>query len=160
MLSTNPRQPQLSSLFSAGIGGGRQSRVMTFRLFLVSIAALATATTAAAAEKASAIEPHLRSEFDLTDTNHNGVLSEAEVRARIARMGAGAARLTPAQASTFAHRLFARADADRNGGVTPAEFQTAFRATARRYDTNGDGVVSVAERERARAALSSAASGR
>ena len=126
----------------------------------IALAPLALLAIAAApAAKAPAVDPRLKAEFAASDTDGNGKLSQAEVRARVARMDAGKSRLTAEQASALADRLFAAADANHDGGVTPAEMQAAFRATARRYDTNGDGTVSIAERKAARAAITAEARG-
>ncbi|RZM10562.1 MAG: hypothetical protein EOP68_06010, partial [Sphingomonas sp.] len=50
--------------------------------------------------------------------------------------------------------------ADKSGGISPAEWQGFTRAIASRYDTNHDGVVSLQERQAARAAAVAEAKGR
>ena len=112
----------------------------------------AAAQTRAGARTAAAISPRVAAEFKASDTNGDGVLTRAEVQARVARMDAGRARLTPAKAQMLASAWFGSADANRDGKVTPAEMQGLLVAMARRYDSNGDGVVSVSERQAARAA--------
>ncbi len=117
---------------------------------------------ATAARKAApaAVDPRLMAEFKASDTNKDGVLDRQEVDVRVKRMAAGSKRLTPAQADTLTARYFALTDADKNGKVTPAEMQRAFRAVANRYDANGDGTISLAERAAARAAIAAEAKGK
>jgi Ca2+-binding EF-hand superfamily protein len=99
-------------------------------------------------------------EFKATDTNKDGQLSRAEIDVRVKRMAAGSKQFTPATAKTLTDRYFALADADKSGGISPAEWQGFTRAIASRYDTNHDGVVSLQERQAARAAAVSEAKGR
>jgi len=100
----------------------------------------------------SAGDPRLMAEFKATDTNKDGQLSRAEIDVRVKRMAAGSKQFTPATAKTLTDRYFALADADKSGGISPAEWQGFTRAIASRYDTNHDGVVSLQERQAARAA--------
>ena len=120
-------------------------------LSLLPLALLATA--ASAADKAPPVDSRLKAEFAASDTDKNGKLSRAEIRARVGRMDAGRTRLSPEQAQTLADRLFTLADRNRDGGITPTEMQGMFQAMAQRYDTNHDGTVSIAERKAARAAV-------
>ncbi|SFP78386.1 EF-hand domain-containing protein [Sphingomonas rubra] len=110
--------------------------------------------------KAAAVDPRLMAEFKASDTNKDGVLDRQEVDARVKRMAAGSKRLTPAQADKLTDRYFTLADANRNGKITPVEMQALLRAVASRYDTNGDGTVSLAERAAARAAIAAEAKGK
>lgn len=114
----------------------------------------------AAKTRKVAVDPRLLAEFRASDTNGDGVLDRPEVDARVKRMAAGSKRLTPAQADKLTDRYFALTDADRDGRITPVEMQAAFRAVASRYDTNGDGVVSLAERAAARQAIEAEGKGK
>ena len=126
-------------------------------MILLTLALLAAPATA---HKAPAVDPRLKAEFDATDTDRDGTLSRAEIRARVARMDAGKTQLSQAQATSYADRLFTLADANKDEKLTPAEMQALFRAMAMRYDTNHDGVVSLAERQAARRAVTAEAKGR
>ena len=108
---------------------------------------------AAAPAAAQAIDPKIRAEFDKTDANHDGVLTRAEIDARVARMDVGKNKMPPGKAKQISGAWFNTADANHDGKVTPAEMQGLFRALASRYDTNHDGVVSLEERAAARAAV-------
>jgi len=107
----------------------------------------------AAPAAAQAIDPKIRAEFDKTDANHDGVLTRAEIDARVARMDVGKTKMPPGKAKQISGAWFMTADANHDGKVTPAEMQGLFRALASRYDTNHDGVVSIEERAAARAAV-------
>ncbi|WP_293873719.1 MULTISPECIES: EF-hand domain-containing protein [unclassified Sphingomonas] len=115
-----------------------------------------TATPSLAAEK---IDPKIRAEFDKTDANKDGVLTRAEIDARVARMDVGKAKMPPGKAKAISGAWFNTADANHDGKVTPVEMQGLFRALASRYDTNHDGVVSLDERAAARAAVVGPAAG-
>ena len=104
------------------------------------------------AKTVAAVSPRVAAEFKASDTNRDGFLSRAEVGARTGRMDVGATKMSPQQVAMLTDTLFARADANRDGKLSASEMQRMLTATARRYDTNGDGVVSIAEREAARAA--------
>ena len=108
---------------------------------------------AAAPAAAQAIDPKIRAEFDKTDANHDGVLTRAEIDARVARMDVGKNKMPPGKAKQISGAWFNTADANHDGKVSPAEMQGLFRALASRYDTNHDGVVSLDERAAARAAV-------
>ncbi|NYD89413.1 EF-hand domain-containing protein [Sphingomonas melonis] len=120
------------------------------RPLLAALPVLLLATPALAAEK---IDPKLQAEFDRSDANHDGVLTRAEIDARVARMDVGKNKMPPGKAKAISTAWFNTADANHDGKVTPAEMQGLFRALASRYDTNHDGVVSLEERTAARAAI-------
>lgn len=130
----------------------------------ITLALLAAHAVAAdpafAADKAPPVDPRLQAEFTATDLNKDGTLSRAEIRARVAHMDAGAAQLSQAQATAYADRLFTMADTNKDNKLTPVEMQALFRTMAQRYDTNHDGVVSLAERQAARRAVTEQAKGR
>lgn len=124
---------------------------------------LATPVLAQPAKKpalAATVDPRLKAEFAKSDTNKDGVLSRAEVDARIERMNVGKTKVPPERSRMLAAVWFARADANKDGKVTPFEMQKLFRAMAQKYDTNGDGVVSIEERAAARAAIAGPGVGR
>ncbi|WP_375394847.1 hypothetical protein [uncultured Sphingomonas sp.] len=84
-------------------------------------------------------------EFAATDTNHDGVLTRAEVQARIAKMRAGGSRIDPVHSKRLADLWFDHADANNDGKVTRDEGQallarrstcTTGTTTARSMPTN------------------------
>lgn len=62
-------------------------------------------------------------EFAATDTNHDGVLSRAEMQARIVKMQASGTRIDPVHAKRLADLWFDSADTNKDGKVTRAEGQ-------------------------------------
>jgi len=90
-------------------------------------------------------------EFGATDANKDGVLSLAEVQARIGRMRTTQNKFSPQQTQTLARLWFARADANKDGKVTKAEADRLLTNTFRAYDRDGNGTVTQAERAAARA---------
>ena len=127
-----------------------------FRPLLAVLPVLLLATPSLAADR---IDPKIRAEFDKTDANKDGVLTRAEIDARVARMDVGKAKMPPGKAKAISGAWFNTADANHDGKVTPNEMQGLFRALASRYDTPHDGVVSLAERAAARAAVIAPAAG-
>ncbi|GAA0656356.1 hypothetical protein FHT00_002442 [Sphingomonas insulae] len=127
-----------------------------FRPLFAVLPLLIVAAPSLAADK---IDPKIRAEFDRTDANKDGVLTRAEIDARVARMDVGKAKLPPGKAKAISGAWFNTADANHDGKVTPTEMQGLFRALASRYDTNHDGVVSLDERAAARAAVIGPAAG-
>ncbi|WP_174286728.1 EF-hand domain-containing protein [Sphingomonas bacterium] len=91
-------------------------------------------------------------EFAATDTNHDGVLTRAEVQARIGRMQASGNRIDPVHAKRLADLWFDHADANKDGKVTRAEGQTLLAKTFDLYDRNHDGKIDADERAAAGAA--------
>lgn len=85
-------------------------------------------------------------EFAATDANGDGVLTRAEVEARITKMAAGRGKIDPVHAKRLTDLWFDRADANKDGKVTQKEAQALLAATFRRYDTDGDGKISPEER--------------
>ncbi|HVF94984.1 MAG TPA: EF-hand domain-containing protein [Sphingomonas sp.] len=108
--------------------------------------ALAQETRASAAAK-------FKSEFALSDADKNGVLTRAEVQARIGQMKVGPGRPDAVHAKRLADLWFDRADANKNAKVTEAEAQALLAATFKRYDADGDGKIGSSERGAAKQAL-------
>lgn len=121
-----------------------------FRPLFAVLPLMLVAAPSLAAEK---VDPKIKAEFDKTDANKDGVLTRAEIDARVARMDVGKAKMAPGKAKAISGAWFNTADANHDGKVTPTEMQGLFRALASRYDTNHDGVVSLDERAAARAAV-------
>lgn len=71
--------------------------------------------------------------FDAADFDQSGVLSASELARAAQDMGAAGIGL-------------ARADTNRDGRVTRSEYHAVFAAMFARLDTDGDGVISPAER--------------
>lgn len=127
---------------------------MTNRL-LITLALVAAIATPAAAQTSRVVAlAQIRAEFVAGDTNHDGVLTRAEVAARISRMrtGGGARAMSPAQTKRLTDLWFARTDRNHDGKVTLAEAQGEMAAMFDRYDANRDGTISPDEMRAARAA--------
>ena len=85
-------------------------------------------------------------EYRQIDLNKDGVATPAELSANQQRIVAAAARQRAGAA-------FARLDSDRNGQLSPAEFERAFAAAKatdvtpvlKRLDSNGDSKVTIVE---------------
>ncbi len=118
----------------------------------LALIAAAFATPAGAQTRTAALA-QIKAEFAADDTNHDGVLTRAEVAARVARMrtAGGARPLSPAQVKQLTELWFARTDANHDGKVTLAEAQGEMAAIFDRYDANHDGVISPGEMAEARA---------
>ncbi len=104
------------------------------------------ATEAFGQETRASASAKFSREFAASDANKDGVLTRAEVQARLARMGAGNKKLDPTHAKRLADLWFGSADADKNGKVTEAEAQRLLAATFNRSDSNGDGRIGGDER--------------
>lgn len=88
--------------------------------------------------------------FDRIDRDRSGQLSRAEFDAFHTDRGFGKHGGRHGRGE-IAERMFAQADADRDGRVTPAEAERAAGAWFDRADTDRDGRLSEAERRAARA---------
>ena len=121
----------------------------------LAIAGTLVALPAAAQSSRAVMLAQVRAEFAASDLDHDGVLTKAEVAARMEHMKvAGAAGpLTRQQASQLTDLWFRHADLNHDGRVTLAESEAATGQVFDRYDTNRDGVISPAERAAARAAI-------
>jgi Ca2+-binding EF-hand superfamily protein len=121
---------------------------------LLTLATLASlAAPAVAQETRASSTAKFKTEFAQSDTDHDGVLTRAEVQARIAQMKVGPGHPDPVHARRLADLWFDRADANKNGKVTQAEAEALLAATFKRYDTDGDGKIGPAERGTAKKAL-------
>ncbi|MBJ6122546.1 EF-hand domain-containing protein [Sphingomonas mollis] len=122
---------------------------LTPALVIIAVAAPLSAqeTRASAAAKFSR-------EFAASDTNKDGVLTRAEVQARIGTMAAGNKKLDPVHTKRLSDLWFTRADANKDGKVTQAEAQALLTATFDAYDANRDGKVGTDERAAAKAGIS------
>lgn len=93
------------------------------------------------------IEASREARFKASDTNSDGVLSEAEIRASIAKRA-------EARADRMVSRMMKRADDDKDGSISLAEFQDTPRHKSgkimKRLDADGDGVITRAEAEEAK----------
>ncbi|WP_343526224.1 EF-hand domain-containing protein [Sphingomonas sp.] len=89
--------------------------------------AMAQDTRASAAAKFSR-------EFKARDTNHDGVLTKAEVKAAIMRMGNGQKQIDAVHAGRLADLWFAKADANQDGKVTEKEAQALLSRTFDEYE--------------------------
>lgn len=121
-------------------------------LTLVPVLTLA-ATPVAAQETRATASAKFKAEFAASDTNKDGVLTEAEVQARIQRMRAGKTKTDPVHAKRLAGLWFANADANKDGKVTEAEGQALLIATMNRYDANRDGKIGTGEKAQAKKAI-------
>ncbi|GGB20423.1 hypothetical protein GCM10011380_07490 [Sphingomonas metalli] len=113
------------------------------------VAALLPAAASAQETRASAAAKFSR-EFAASDTNKDGSLSRAEVKARIGQMGSGAKKIDPVHAERLAGLWFDRADTNKDGKVTEAEAQALLSATFAKYDADRNGKIGAAEKSAAK----------
>lgn len=100
------------------------------------------------ADRAERVEDRTEARFDRIDANSDGSISREEFAAmgemrgegRRGGRGGGEGRMGPG------HEMIGQADADSNGTVTQAEFNTAFLARFDAADANDDGTVTAEER--------------
>ncbi|WP_347092227.1 EF-hand domain-containing protein [Sphingomonas parapaucimobilis] len=93
----------------------------------LSVPALAQDTRASAAAKFSR-------EFKARDTNHDGVLTKAEVKAAIMKMGNGKKQIDAVHAQRLTDLWFDKADANKDDKVTEAEAQALLSRTFDEYE--------------------------
>jgi len=117
-----------------------------FRHTLIAVTLVGLATPALAQETRASAAAKFRTEFAASDTNKDGVLTRAEVQARIGQMKTGQGRLDPVHAKRMADLWFTSADKNKDGKVTQAEAQALLAATFAKYDANGDGKIGGDER--------------
>jgi hypothetical protein len=108
------------------------SRLLLLPLFALAAPLSAQETQASAAAKFSR-------EFAASDANGDGVLTKAEVAARMNRMKVAGKAPDPVRTKRLTDLWFGRADANANGKVTEAEAQALLASVFKRYDANGDG---------------------
>lgn len=107
--------------------------------FIVAVFAVATAVPgmasaqAAAANTLAAMQAKADETFDAADFDQSGVLSASELTRAAQDLGPAGIGLV-------------RADANRDGRVTRSEYHAGFAAMFARLDTDGNGVISPAER--------------
>jgi hypothetical protein len=73
-------------------------------------------------------------EFKARDTNHDGVLTKAEVKAAIMKMGNGKKQIDAVHAQRLTDLWFGKADANKDGKVTEAEAQALLSRTFDEYE--------------------------
>ena len=125
--------------------------MIRFAIPLLTLAIIASPVSAQ--ETRASASAKFKAEFAASDTNKDGVLTQAEVQARIQRMRAGKTKTDPVHAKRLAGLWFANADANKNGKVTEAEGQALLVATMDRYDANRDGKVGTGEKAQAKKAI-------
>ncbi|MDD1451657.1 EF-hand domain-containing protein [Sphingomonas sp. H160509] len=124
--------------------------VLRQSLTLLVLAGLAT--PALAQETRASASAKFKAEFAASDTNKDGVLTRAEVQARIGNMKVGGqGRPDPVHAKRLADLWFTSADKNKDGKVTQAEAQALLAATFAKYDANHDGKIGGDERAAAKA---------
>jgi len=104
--------------------------------FLLAGLIAATLTVPALAQqdtRASAAAKFSR-EFKARDTNHDGVLTKAEVKAAIMKMGNGKKQIDAVHAQRLTDLWFDKADANKDGKVTEAEAQALLSRTFDEYE--------------------------
>ena len=105
-----------------------------------------------AQETRASASAKFKAEFAASDTNKDGVLTRAEVQARIGNMKVGwQGRPDPVHAKRLADLWFTSADKNKDGKVTQAEAQALLAATFAKYDANKDGKIGGDERAAAKA---------
>ena len=125
--------------------------MIRFAIPLLTLAIIASPVSAQ--ETRASASAKFKAEFAASDANKDGVLTQAEVQARIQRMRAGKTKTDPVHAKRLAGLWFANADANKNGKVTEAEGQALLVATMDRYDANRDGKVGTGEKAQAKKAI-------
>ncbi len=111
------------------------------------------ATPLAAQETRASAAAKFKAEFAASDTNKDGVLTRAEVQARIGNMKVGPGRPDPVHAKRLADLWFTSADANKDGKVTQPEAQALLAATFAKYDANKDGKIGGEERSAAKSQM-------
>ncbi|MEG3163483.1 EF-hand domain-containing protein [Sphingomonas sp. PB2P19] len=117
-----------------------------FRQTLAILALAGLATPALAQETRASAAAKFQKEFAASDTDKDGVLTRAEVQARIGQMKAGQGRVDPVHAKRMADLWFGSADRNKDGKVSQTEAQALLAATFAKYDANGDGKIGGDER--------------
>jgi hypothetical protein len=113
----------------------------------------ALAGPALAQETRASASAKFKTEFAASDTNKDGVLTRAEVQARIGNMKVGPGRPDPVHAKRLADLWFTSADKNKDGKVTQGEAQALLAATFAKYDANHDGKIGGDERAAAKSEM-------
>ena len=104
------------------------------RLVSALLVAAAFAGPALAEETRASAAAKFKAEFAATDTNHDGVLTRAEVQARTRHMKSGQGEVDAVHAKRMADLWFDSADANHDGKVTEAEAQALLARMMAKYD--------------------------
>lgn len=104
------------------------------RFLVAGLVAVTLAVPAMAQDTRASAAAKFSREFKARDTNHDGVLTKAEVKAAIMRMGNGQKKLDDVHAGRLAELWFAKADANKDGKVTEAEAQALLSRTFDEYE--------------------------
>ena len=123
------------------------------RLTLCAALVAGVALPAAAQETHASAAAKYNLEFNATDLNHDGVLTRAEVQARILKMQAAGSRIDAVHAKRLADLWFDNADTNKDGKVTRAEGQALLARMFDRSDRNRDGQVDADEQAAAGRAM-------
>ncbi len=116
------------------------------QIFVVLTLAAGLATPAFAQETRASAAAKFQKEFTASDSDKDGVLTRAEVQARIGQMKTGKGKLDPVHAKRMADLWFGSADKNKDGKVSQTEAQALLAATFAKYDANGDGKIGGEER--------------
>ena len=111
------------------------------RLVPALLAAAALASPALAEETRASAAAKFKAEFAAPDTNHDGVLTRAEVQARTAQMKTGQGQVDPVHAKRLADLWFDSADRNKDGKVTMAEAQALLAQMMAKYQAQRAGGV-------------------
>ncbi len=123
------------------------------RLTLAALLVAGIAVPAAAQDTRASAAAKYDLEFAATDTDHDGVLTRAEVQARIGRMQTSGNRIDPVHAKRLADLWFDNADTNKDGKVSRTEGQALLAKTFDLYDRNHDGKIDADERAAAAGAV-------
>ncbi len=114
-------------------GVSRMTRFLVAGLIAATLAVPAAPVLAQQDTRASAAAKFSR-EFKARDTNHDGALTKAEVKAAIMKMGNGQKKIDDVHAGRLADLWFGKADANKDGKVTEAEAQALLSRTFDEYE--------------------------
>ncbi|WP_294238827.1 EF-hand domain-containing protein [uncultured Sphingomonas sp.] len=104
------------------------------RFLVVGLVAASLAAPALAQDTRASAAAKFSREFKARDTNHDGVLTKAEVKAAIMKMGNGQRKIDDVHAARLADLWFGKADANKDGKVTEAEAQALLSRTFDEYE--------------------------
>ncbi|WP_294308628.1 EF-hand domain-containing protein [uncultured Sphingomonas sp.] len=104
------------------------------RFLVAGLIAATLATPALAQDTRASAAAKFSREFKARDTNHDGVLTKAEVKAAIMKMGNGKKPIDAVHAQRLTDLWFDKADANKDGKVTEAEAQALLSRTFDEYE--------------------------